>query len=294
MNRRQMLRMGAGALAASLLSGCRWPEQGLVNACKPGTLPGDLAAHPLVRAAWSGLQPGDLWDCHVHLFGIGDTDSGIWISPGLYRVGSPLKMAQRWFYENAACVSPGKPRVDAQVVARLVELLDGMRESVRSPAAGQPKAMLFAFDWFHDEQGRPDPGRTTFHVPDAYAQRVVQQHPRYFEWAASIHPYRSDAVDARRQRLRTGRARSSGSPPRWESTRPPRAAMPSTQPPRLRIPIISHAGEETGGRWRCTSALWQPAAVAPGARRGRARDRRALRLAGRRRGPRSRRACAIG
>jgi uncharacterized protein len=245
MNRRQMLCAGAAALLAPVLTGCRWPEQGFVNACKPGRLPDDLADHPLIRAAWSGLQPSDLWDCHVHLFGIGDTDSGIWISPGMYRLSSPLKMAQRWFYENAACVSPDKPRVDAQVVARLVELLDGMRESVRSPAAGQPKAMLFAFDWFHDGQGRPVRERTTFHVPDAYAHRVVQQHPRHFEWVASIHPYRGDAVDALEAAVAKG-ARAIKWLPAAMGIDPAAARCDAfyAAAARLHIPIISHAGEE--------------------------------------------------
>jgi predicted TIM-barrel fold metal-dependent hydrolase len=245
MNRRQMLRMGTSALVAPVLSGCPWPEQGFVNACMAGRLPDDLAGHPLIRAAWSGLEPGDLWDCHVHLFGIGDTDSGIWISPDMYRLSSPIKMTQRWFYENAACVAPSRPQVDAQIVARLVDLLEGMRDSVRSATAGQPKAMLFAFDWFHDEQGRPVAERTSFHVPNAYARRIVQQQPRYFEWVASIHPYRGDAVDAL-EAAAAGGARAIKWLPAAMGIDPAaaRCDLFYAAAARLRIPIISHAGEE--------------------------------------------------
>ena len=245
MHRRQLLKLGVGALIVPVLPGCRWPEQGLVNACGAGTLPAELAALPLVRAAWAGLRPGDLWDCHVHLFGTGDTGSGIWISPRMYRLDSPRKVLQRWFYENAACVTPWQPAVDHQVLARLVELLEGMRESVQDPAAGQPKAMLFAFDWFHDEQGRADPERTTFRVPDAYALRVARQFPRHFEWVASIHPYRPDAVAALEGAVASG-ARAIKWLPAAMGIDPSAARCDPfyAAAARLRIPIISHAGEE--------------------------------------------------
>ena len=239
------MRTGGGALIAPLLSGCRWPEQGFVNPCRPGALPPDLAGHPLIRAAWSGLRPGDVWDCHVHLFGTGDTDTGIWINPDMHSLGSPRKVLQRRFYENAACVVRDQPRIDAQVVARLVELLDGMRESVPGPIAGQPKAMLFAFDWFHDVHGRPDRGQTTFHVPDAYARRVARQHPRHFEWVASIHPYRPDAVDALEAAVARG-ARAVKWLPAAMGIDPaaPQCDAFYAAARRLSIPIISHAGEE--------------------------------------------------
>ena len=38
-----------------------------------------------------------------------------------------------------------------------------------------------------------------FHIPDAYARDVARKHPEYFEWAASIHPYRKDAIEALEQ-----------------------------------------------------------------------------------------------
>src|SRR5205807_6101188 len=58
------------------------------------------------------------------------------------------------------------------------------------------KLLLPAFERAHDERGVPDMQRTAFHVPDAYARDTAKRHAAYFEWAASIHPYRRDAVEA--------------------------------------------------------------------------------------------------
>src|SRR3954464_9600802 len=71
-------------------------------------------------------------------------------------------------------------------------LLDGL------VATGGPgvKLLLLAFERVHDEQGRPNLDQTAFYVPDAYARDVARAHPQYFEWAAWIHPYRADAVEA--------------------------------------------------------------------------------------------------
>ena len=58
------------------------------------------------------------------------------------------------------------------------------------------KLLLPAFERAHDERGVPDMQRTAFHVPYAYARDTAKRHAAYFEWAASIHPYRRDAVEA--------------------------------------------------------------------------------------------------
>ena len=90
--------------------------------------------------------------------------------------------------DSAGCVRSAPGQVDASYVARLRNLIDAM------PAGF--KVMLFAFDQFHDETGRPQPERSAFYVPDAYARRLVKENAQAFEWVASIHPYRADALDA--------------------------------------------------------------------------------------------------
>ncbi|HYR36002.1 MAG TPA: amidohydrolase family protein [Burkholderiales bacterium] len=102
------------------------------------------------------------------------------LNPGLY--------ARRLFFLNAGCAHDAPGSVDRSYLERMRNLLDGMRPGV--------KLLLFAFERAHDEQGRPQLEHSAFYVPDAYARDVARAYPQYFEWAASIHPYRPDAVDA--------------------------------------------------------------------------------------------------
>jgi mannonate dehydratase len=64
--------------------------------------------------------------------------------------------------------------------------------------------VLFAFERAHHENGEPDLEHTIFHVPDRYARDVAQKYAEDFEWVASIHPYRKDALDALEQAKQGG------------------------------------------------------------------------------------------
>jgi mannonate dehydratase len=55
--------------------------------------------------------------------------------------------------------------------------------------------MLLAFDFAFDEDGRKREDLTTFAVPNEYAQRVAASRPDRFEWIASVHPCRPDALE---------------------------------------------------------------------------------------------------
>jgi predicted TIM-barrel fold metal-dependent hydrolase len=122
-------------------------------------------------------------------------------------------------------------------VERMHNLLDGLRPGV--------KMLLFAFERAHDEQGRPNLDETAFYVPDAYARDVARAHPQYFEWAASIHPYRADAIDAL-ERAKAEGARAVKWLPAAMGIDPasPRCQQFFEAMQRLGLPLISHAGEE--------------------------------------------------
>jgi len=171
-----------------------WPEQGLWNPCLR-LLPRELAEHPLVQSAWDGIDAARVWDSHAHLFGAGDSGSGISISPRMESLLNPGGYARRRFFLNAACAQDA-PNIDRAYVDRMLKLVDGLRPGV--------KLLLFAFESAYGEDGRTDGENTSFHVPDAYARDVARAHPRYFEWVASIHPYRSDCVQALEQAKRDG------------------------------------------------------------------------------------------
>ncbi|MCB1895015.1 MAG: amidohydrolase family protein [Zoogloeaceae bacterium] len=234
--RRRWLRgsLGAGVLAVAGIATQARPR--LVNPCE-ASMPDDLATHPRVVAAWHGLDPERVWDCHAHLAGVGDVASGIRISPRMLSPWHPAEYVQRLFYMNAACVEDAPGRVDDSFVERLHDLMGDM------PAGF--KLMLYAFEQAHDGRGRPLPAASAFHVPDHWARRIAHAAPARFEWVCSIHPYRPDALDALESAV-AGGARAV----KWL---PPAMAIDPADPAcdrfyatlaRLGLPLITHAGEE--------------------------------------------------
>ena len=225
-----------GTLAAAGWGGATLGASWLMNPCR-AALPTGLAEHELVRAAWDGVDPAMVWDCHVHLAGTGDSDSGITMSERMLSPLNPVEYIQRLFYLNAGCAHDAPGEVDESYVARLDNLMAGMPPGV--------KLMLFAFDRAHDAEGRPRPDLTAFHVPDAYARRVAAAAPQRFEWVCSIHPYRPDCAEALEAAV-AGGARAI----KWL---PPAMGIDPASPAcdrfydaaaRLGLPLITHVGEE--------------------------------------------------
>jgi uncharacterized protein len=196
--RRRNLLLGAGAAlagSAAFTAWRLWPDEGLWNPCH-AQLPRRLAEHELVRAAWDGIDAAQCWDSHSHLIGTGDSGSGIFVNPATESVLSPGQYARRLFFLNAGCAHHAPESVDRAYVERMHNLIDGLRPGC--------KLVLFSFERAYDEAGAPDLAHTIFHIPDAYARDVARKHPEYFEWAASIHPYRKDAIEALEQAKRDG------------------------------------------------------------------------------------------
>ena len=234
--RRKFVLAALGAAAAGALAWRFWPEHGFMNPCR-AALPRELARHALVTAAWEGIEPARVWDCHAHLLGNGDSGSGIWLNPDMLSIASPVQYVQRLFFLNAGCAHEAPGRVDESYVERMHNLLDGMRPGV--------KLMLLAFDRNYTASGEPAPQESAFYVPNDYAMALARRHPRYFEWAASIHPYRRDCVEA----LRAAKANSARAV-KWL----PAAMSIDPSSPRcdafyavlkqLDLPLITHAGLE--------------------------------------------------
>lgn len=237
MNRRRFL-LGTGAsVASAALPGCDMSfRQGVFNSCAPA-LPAALMQHPLVTAAWRGIDPKDVWDSHVHVFGNGDSGSGAWFNPQMEKIWRAQQYVQRKMYINAGCVEDLPGRVDASMTARLLAQCEAM------PAGFQ--VILFAFDWARDEAGAVLQEQSTFHVPDAWAAALVARHPQRFAWAASIHPYDPAARD------RLDKAAALGAcAVKWLPTAQgmdpasPRCDRLYERMAALRLPLITHAGDE--------------------------------------------------
>ncbi len=201
-------------------------------------LPPALAQHELVAAAFDGLDFAQVWDAHAHLIGIGDSASGAWAGTDGASWRHPIERMRRIMIERAACVADApEGTLDLRYIERLNVLL----------AAFPPgfKMLLLAFDLPVDENGREQPERASFYVPDRYAAAVAGGYPQRLEWAASVHPYRPDAI-ARLRAARAAGARavkwlpsSMGMDPSSPRCDPFYAELAAT-----RLPLIVHVGEE--------------------------------------------------
>ncbi len=234
MNRRRFL----GACAAGLLTtGCDFSlRHGVFNACG-GALPPELREHPLVVAAWRDLDATKVWDVHCHVFGNGDSGSGLWFNPRMEQMWRAVEYLQRAFYLNASCTVDAPGKVDASFAARLLSQANEMATGFH--------ALLFAFDWARDDAGAPLLDRSTFHVPDDYVAGLAERYPERFTWAASIHPYDPSALD----RLDAAAARGARAIkwlPSAQGIDPADARCDRfyAKLAALRIPLISHAGDE--------------------------------------------------
>ena len=165
MNRRIFLyALGLGALGVA--GGCGLSlEGGIFNPCLSDPLPERLRNHDVVRAAWEGIDPSQSWDCHTHIGGVGDGNTGIWISPQMSSPFHPLQNLQRRFYLNAACTER-EGRVDEDFVWRLMAYLDEFPRGF--------KVMLLSFDFHYDDAGTKHEESSAFFVPDRYAADLAQ------------------------------------------------------------------------------------------------------------------------
>ena len=216
------------------MSGCvRGPM--LFNPCLPARLPESLANHELVQQAFADLRPDQIRDGHVHLLGTGDSGSGAWINPQLKSLRHPLQYTQLRFYLNASCAA--EDNADESFLARLLALRQGFPP--------QSRFMLLAFDYSYDESGRRRPDLSAFHTPNELAARLHREYPGDFEWIASVHPYREDAVEALEQAGKAGARAVKWLPPAMGMD-PGSARCDDFYSAlvRLGLPLLVHAGEE--------------------------------------------------
>ena len=236
MNRRLFLRaLGAGALG--IAAGCDFSlEEGIFNPCLPDPTPKRLLDHDVVAKSWQGIDPAKFWDCHVHVAGVGDANTGVWITPQMNSLLHPWQNLQRRFYLNASCTER-EGSVDEDFVRRLLQCLDAFPRGA--------KAMLLAFDFHYDELGARREDLSSFFVPNRYASGLAQRFPDRLEWICSIHPYRTDAIDELDW--------SASQHARAVKWLPSAMGMDPASPKcdrfyqalvRLNLPLLTHGGEE--------------------------------------------------
>ena len=236
MNRRHALCCGA-ALAAGLFTGLVPRVADAVrNPCR-GALPPGLARHDVVLGAFDGIDAARLIDTHAHLLGTGDAGSGCSVHPAMRQWWHPAENLRRQVILNAACVSRRVASVDRAYVEQLLSLADDFPAGARW--------WLFAFEHAHDDLGRQRPEWSSFHVPDAYAAQVAQAHGARFQWVASVHPYREDALAALDAALAAGAVAVKWLPSAMNIDLRDRRCGPFyARLAAAGVPLIVHCGEE--------------------------------------------------
>lgn len=228
--------LGGTLLGGAALTAGYWPDHGVLNSCLGSGLPETLSTDEVIEAAWQGLNPERVWDCHAHVIGVGDDNSGIWINPNMENLAHPVQTVQKQFYLNASCTE-NNGHVDSNFVASLMGFKEGLR-------AGS-KIMLLAFDYHYDEQGRRSEDLSSFYTPNNYVALLAKNYPQHFHWIASIHPYRKDAVEALEAAIASGARAVKWLPPAMGMD----PASPLCDPfyevmAKHNIPLLTHAGHE--------------------------------------------------
>jgi len=234
---RRLFLYGLSVGALGVASGCGLSlEDGIFNPCLSGPLPESLQNHEIVLTAWEGIDPSQSWDCHTHIGGVGDGNTGIWISPQMSSPFHPLQNLQRHFYLNAACTER-EGRVDEDFVRRLMAYLDAFPRGF--------KVMLLSFDFHYDDAGIKHEETSAFFVPDRYAADLAHRFPDRCEWICSVHPARSDAVEALDWAAKHG-ARAVKWLPSAMGIDPASAKYDNFYEAlvRLNLPLLTHGGEE--------------------------------------------------
>ncbi len=230
--RRNLVVLASGA---ALFSGFRFGHARLARPA-PASGPLSEAAESLIRRAWQGLDPSQVLDAHVHVVGLGTGGSGCQVGKRMQSVSNPAEYLKFSIYLSASGVTDLE-RADQQYVERLQHLVEAQRPHGR--------LLLFAFDQTHDEAGAVLADDTEVFTPVEYVAQLARQRPDLFVACASIHPYRADALEALERAAELGCVAVKWLPNAMNiDPSSPRCDAFYAALARLRLTLISHAGEE--------------------------------------------------
>ncbi|POB13323.1 amidohydrolase family protein [Halobacteriovorax sp. DA5] len=139
-----------------------------------------------VEKSYDGIDLKKLRDTHLHIVGLGNSRSGIWVNPDMQDWYNHLSKYNRFNVYISASGVDDKSQADEQYVARLVELMTYQPHFI--------PAYALAFDYHYKLDGTKDLTHSEFHVPNEYIWKLSQEHPVNFKMVASVHPYRKDAI----------------------------------------------------------------------------------------------------
>jgi predicted TIM-barrel fold metal-dependent hydrolase len=143
-------------------------------------------AQRLLASAFEDVSPEALLDHHVHVVGMGTNGTGTWVNPKMLNWTDPIARIQALTYLSSSDVTD-PARADEQFIERLLELAKSSRGG---------RLLLLAFDYRYDENGRRDLEHSEFYTPNEYVYDLLRWSPEVFIPAISVHPHRTDAVEA--------------------------------------------------------------------------------------------------
>ncbi|MBV1911284.1 MAG: amidohydrolase family protein [Kangiellaceae bacterium] len=245
MQRRKFLKFGLATGATAMVAGSgawyHYFDGPVFNPCLKDTIPESLMQHSLMLKAFEGIDFSELWDSHFHLLGNGTnpgldgTRTGVWLSPQMTSLLSPIQRIQYAFYLDAACIE--HPQfADREYVQYLSRLSSNLPGGVRF--------MLLAFDYNYSKKGVINREESTFYIPNQYAAKIAATHSS-FEWIASVHPYRGDAIEQLEWCKQNGARAVKWLPPAMNidpSSR--RCEAFYNKLVELNLPLVTHAGDE--------------------------------------------------
>ncbi|MDH5538014.1 MAG: amidohydrolase [Rhizobacter sp.] len=198
MLRRRRWALGVAAVLAAGGAGLAGLNRRFLNPCASAADAGHRVDPDLLASVWQGLAPARVWDCHVHLAGVGAApgDDSPWTNPRLRNPANPFLFAHFALYADASCVLDSPGRANLAYVERLGQLTSEFPDGA--------KFMLFAMDGCYRPDGKLDTERSPMWVPNGYAMRIARQDRDRFEWVASINPARPDALELLRDAARQG------------------------------------------------------------------------------------------
>jgi hypothetical protein len=129
---------------------------------------------------------------------------------------------------------------------------DLLLEWIRSSSLD--KVMLLALDGVYDKVGQPVPSKTLLTASNAFVWAFIDAHPE-FMFGASIHPYRSDALEELERVVKRGACAIKWIPSAMHIEPDDPACYPFYEAlAHYGIPLLTHTGiEHTFGfrHWRC-------------------------------------------
>lgn len=230
--RRQLFAL---AIGGALYGSFRYGHTRAARSAAPSG-PLSSGARELIARAWQGLDPARVLDTHVHVVGLGKGGTGCEVGERLQSMLNPMEYMKFSIYLAASGVS-NLEQADAQYIERLASLAKSQ--------APHGRLLIFAFDRFHDEQGVARPESSEFYTPNSYVTALARQHPELFVPCASVHPYRADAVDELTRAAEAGCVAVKWLPNAMNID-PSSSKCDAFYDAlvRLRLPLITHAGEE--------------------------------------------------